>query len=90
MIVLSEASVHSRWVEREVNAAMEREEREKRTVLFPIRVDDAVMNAPQPWAADVRRTRHIGDFRCWKSHDAYAKALDRLLRDLRASEVTRG
>lgn len=86
MIVLSEASVTSRWVEREVNAAMEREEREKRTVLFPIRIDDAVMDAPQPWAADIRRLRHIGDFRCWKNHEEYVKALDRLLRDLRASK----
>jgi hypothetical protein len=41
MIVLSEASVQSRWVERKVNAAREREDRENRTVLFPIRIDDA-------------------------------------------------
>ena len=59
MKLLSEASVQSRWVEREVNAAYEREARENRTVLFPIRIDDAVMNAAQPCAADIRRTRHI-------------------------------
>jgi uncharacterized protein YjbI with pentapeptide repeats len=86
MIVLSEASVQSRWVEREVNAAREREDRENRTILFPIRIDDAVMNAPQPWAADVRRSRHIGDFSKWKAHDAYQKAFDRLLRDLKATD----
>lgn len=86
MIVLSEASVQSRWVEREVNAAGERENRENRTVLFPIRIDDAVMNAPQPWAADIRRSRHMGDFRDWKHHDSYQKALGRLLRDLKAEE----
>jgi hypothetical protein len=84
MIILSDESVKSRWVEREINAAREREDREKRTVLFPIRIDDAVMEAPQPWAADIRRTRHIGDFRRWKRHDSYQKALARLLRDLRA------
>jgi len=89
MIVLSEASVQSRWVEREVNAAREREDRENRTVLFPIRIDDAVMDAPQPWAADIRRSRHIGDFCRWKDHDAYTQARDRLLRDLKASEVER-
>ena len=61
IIVLSAGSVASRWVEREVNAAREREDRESRTVLFPIRIDGAVMEAPQPWAADIRRTRHIGD-----------------------------
>jgi len=84
MIVLSEASVQSAWVEREVNAAWEREKREKRTVLFPIRIDDTVMHAKQPWAADIRRSRHIGDFRAWETHSSYLKALDRLLRDLKA------
>jgi uncharacterized protein YjbI with pentapeptide repeats len=83
MIILSDASVQSAWVEREVNAAREREDREKRTILFPIRIDDAVMDAPQPWAADIRRSRHIGDFREWRSHDSYVKAFDRLLRDLK-------
>jgi hypothetical protein len=85
MIVLSAASVKSRWVEHEVNAAMEREGRENRPFLFPIRIDEAVMEAPQPWAADVRRTRHIGNFCDWQQHPAYRIAFDRLLRDLKAS-----
>ena len=88
MIVLSESSVRSRWVEREVSAAREREDRENRLVLFPIRIDDVVMDAPQPWAADIRRTRHIGDFQRWRDHDSYLKALDRLVRDLRADGTT--
>ena len=58
----------------EVNAAMEREDREKRTILFPICIDDTVMHAPQPWAADIRRTRQIGDFSKWKNHDWYQEA----------------
>ena len=86
MIVLSDASVQSRWVEREVNAAREREDREKRTVLFPIRIDDTVMNAPEPWAADIRRSRHIGDFRMWEAHAFYVKAFERLLRDLKTEK----
>jgi hypothetical protein len=85
MIVLSDASVKSRWVEREVNAALEREDRETRTVLFPIRIDEAVMNAPHPWAADIRRMRHIGDFHDWHQYPAYRTAFDRLLRDLKAN-----
>jgi hypothetical protein len=85
MIVLSDASVKSRWVEREVHAALEREDRENRTVLFPIRIDEAVMDAPQQWAAEIRRTRHTGDFSNWKDHDFYRVAFDRLLLDLQAS-----
>jgi hypothetical protein len=88
LLVLSESSVNSRWVEREVRAAFEKEERPpERTVLFPIRVDDAVMDTNKAWAADIRRSRHIGDFREWKEHDSYRKALERLLRDLRAEST---
>jgi hypothetical protein len=84
MVLLSENSVGSPWVEKEVETAFEKERRQSRTVLFPIRVDEAVMETDQAWAADIRRTRHIGDFRDWKNHDSYKKAFDRLLRDLKA------
>jgi hypothetical protein len=70
-----------------VNAARGREDRENRTVLFPIRIDEVVMNATQPWAADLRRTRHIGNFSEWQQHPSYRKAFDRLLSDLKASET---
>jgi hypothetical protein len=53
-------------------------------VLFPIRLDDTVVKTTQAWAADVRRTRHIGDFTQWKKHDQFEKVFARLLRDLKA------
>src|SRR5258708_16576728 len=84
LVVLSEKSVESRWVEREVQAAFEKERRQGSTVLFPVRLDDAVMDCPRAWAADIRRTRHIGDFCKWKDHDSFQKSLDRLLRDLKS------
>jgi hypothetical protein len=85
LIILSENSVNSDWVEREVQAAMEKEHRSPGdTVLFPIRLDDAVMDSNRAWAADIRRTRPIGDFRKWKDHDSLTKAFDRLLRDLKS------
>jgi len=83
LIILSESSVNSDWVEREVQAAMEKERRSPgNTVLFPIRLDDGVMDSNRAWAADIRRTRHIGDFRTWKDHDSSKSAFERLLRDL--------
>jgi hypothetical protein len=82
---LSEHSVQSAWVQDEVESALERERREKRLVLFPIRIDDAVMETDQAWAASIRRTRHIGDFTRWKDHDSYQTAFERLLRDLKAA-----
>lgn len=86
LVVLSENSVNSAWVEREVQAAFEKEQRQGSTVLFPVRLDDAVMDCSRAWAADIRRTRHIGDFRNWKEHDSFQKSLDRLLRDLKSLE----
>jgi hypothetical protein len=84
LIVLSEHSIGSDWVEKEVETAFEEERKRKKTILFPIRLGSAVMETDQAWAADIRRTRHIGDFTDWKDHDAYQKAFDRLLRDLKA------
>ncbi len=86
MVILSESSVKSQWVEKEVETAFEKERQQNRTALFPIRLDAAVMETQEAWAADIRRTRHIGDFREWKDHDSYIKAFDRLLRDLRAED----
>jgi hypothetical protein len=53
-------------------------------MLFPIRIDDAVMTTPEPWARKLRDQRHIGDFQGWKKPAKYQKALQRLLRDLKA------
>jgi uncharacterized protein YjbI with pentapeptide repeats len=90
ILILSEHAVQSSWVEREVVAAREKEDRQQREVLFPLRLDDAVIETDQEWAADVRRRRHIGDFTQWKDHDAYQKAFDRLRRDLKAESHTKG
>lgn len=84
LLILSERSIASPWVEDEVESALERERRDGKLVLFPIRIDDAVMNTDVAWASSLRRTRHIGDFRNWKDHDAYSKAFERLLRDLKS------
>lgn len=84
LLVLTENSMKSPWVEKEVETAFEKERKLGRTVLFPVRLDDAVMGAEEAWAADIRRTRHIGDFCGWKEHDKYRVAFERLMRDLRA------
>jgi hypothetical protein len=83
LLVLSETSVSSQWVEQEVETALAHE-REGKAVLFPVRLDDAVMKSNAGWPALIKNTRHIGDFQSWKDHDAYQKAFDRLLRDLKA------
>lgn len=86
LLVLSESSIASDWVEHEVESALEEERHRGRAILFPIRLDDAAMESNKAWASLVRRTRHIGDFTGWKHHDQYQKAFARLLRDLKAED----
>ena len=83
LLVLSQNSVASAWVEKEVETAFDKEIERKELVLFPIRLDDTVLESKTGWAADIRRSRHIGDFCNWKNHDEYQKGLERLLRDLK-------
>jgi uncharacterized protein YjbI with pentapeptide repeats/DNA-binding XRE family transcriptional regulator len=84
IVILSENSVGSSWVGREIEAALEKESQLKRNVLYPIRVDNAALLASSAWITDLRRARHIGDFTKWKEPEAYQHALRRLLRDLNA------
>lgn len=84
LLILSADSMASTRVEDEVEAALERERRENRLVLFPLRIDDAIERSDTAWAASLRRLRHIGDFSKWKDHDSYSKAFERLLRDLKS------
>ncbi|HZO75776.1 MAG TPA: toll/interleukin-1 receptor domain-containing protein [Ktedonobacteraceae bacterium] len=86
LLLLSEHSIASTWVEHEVEAVLEKEDRQKREILFPVRLDEAIMHTSKAWAATLRRTRHIGDFTRWKDHDAYQQTFERLLRDLKKAD----
>jgi hypothetical protein len=44
------------------------------------------MGTDEAWAADIRRTRHIGDFSGWKNHDSYQEGFARLLHSLKAED----
>jgi hypothetical protein len=86
LLILSEHSVNSAWVEQEVETALELERKRDKIILFPIRLDDSVMKIAAGWPAYIRRTRHIGDFSRWQDDDAYQQAFERLLRDLKSEE----
>lgn len=83
LLILSETSVKSQWVEQEVETGLSRENKEKQIILFPIRIDNAVMEDNAGWSSYLKNTRHIGDFTKWKTQDSYQKSLNRLLRDLK-------
>ena len=83
LLILSEGAIASDWVEGEVTRALDEERTRKNVVLFPVRLDDAVMQTSEAWARLLRGQRSIGDFTGWKEHDSYQKSLERLMRDLR-------
>jgi hypothetical protein len=87
LLILSEHSINSDWVEDEVTAGFEEERKRGEGVLFPIRLDDAVLKTKEAWAAKLR-ARLIGDFRQWKDHDAYQQSFQRMLRDLTKEQPT--
>lgn len=79
VVICSEDSLQSAPVVREIERALQREDREKRNILFPIRIDDYLL---REWEnarkADVV-SKVVGDFRGWKDHDRYKKAFERLV-----------
>lgn len=88
IVVLSQNSIQSTWVEHEVNLAREKE-RKRPLVILPISLDNAAYIYPSAsWVTDIiRRHRHIGDFRGWEISHNYQTALEKLLEALIKDEV---
>ncbi len=91
LLILSEHSMNSEWVKTEIAKARQREVREKRQVLFPIRLID--FKTLQQWecfdsdtgkdSAKEIREYFIPDFSNWKNHDDYQKTFKKLIHDLK-------
>ena len=91
LLVLSEHSMNSQWVSTEIYKARQREVKEGRQILFPIRLCD--MKTIKAWECfdadsgkDMAREvseYHIPNFSNWKNHDAFEQQFKRLLADLK-------
>lgn len=86
LLILSEASLKSQPVIREIVRALQKEERERRNVICPIRVDETIFSWNHPLQADIV-PKVILDFRGWQDPVVYQAALQRLLHDLRGDRV---
>ena len=79
VVICSRNSLQSVPVIREIERALQKEDREHRNVLFPIRIDDYLFDEwDHPRKPDVV-SKVIGDFRGWENHATYAKAFPRFL-----------
>jgi hypothetical protein len=92
LLVLSEHSMASPWVATEIQHARQREVREGRRILFPIRLvpwEDVCQwqcfdaEADKDLGREIRAC-FIPDFSNWKDHDAFEAAFKPLLDELKA------
>ena len=82
VVVCSEYSLQSVAVIREIERALQREDREHKNILFPIRIDDYLLNEwDHARKADVV-ARVAGDFRGWGDLTRYSSAFSRFLEAL--------
>jgi len=89
VVVCSESSLNSPAVIREIERALQREDKEKKEVLFPIRIDDHLFDRwDHPRKADVV-AKVVGDFRDWNEHNTYSKNFDKLLKALNRPQANR-
>lgn len=94
LLVLSEHSMESQWVRREVKRARRKEKETGRNVLFPLRLVpfstlkawDCLDSGSGEDLAEKVREYHIPDFSSWKDHDAFEAAFADLMRDLRRED----
>lgn len=87
LLILSKDAVSSGWVSYEVELALSREICQQREILFPIRLDNGVLQSTSDWATTLQATRHIGDFTNWTDPQIYQLVFDRLLRDLKKTDA---
>jgi uncharacterized protein YjbI with pentapeptide repeats len=85
LVVLSKFSVESPWIQKEVAAALAEERNRKRTVLFPLRLDNDRMDTEKDWLSNLQESRQIYDFSAWENWEAYYTQFNHLLGDLKTS-----
>jgi hypothetical protein len=85
VVICSEHSLRSPSVVQEIELVLEREADDGKQVLYPISIDDFLLDAWRHPAAEALRSRLIGDFRGW-SQDAerYSAQLELLVEELKA------
>ena len=79
VVICSKDSLQSVPVIREIERALQKEDRENTNVLFPIIIDDYLFEKwEHPRKADVVKVV-AGNFRGWENHATYTKAFPRFL-----------
>ena len=86
LLILSEDSITSDWIAQEVETALAKEKQHNQVLLFPLRVDNTVLETEPGWLAQLKNTHHISGFSQWQDQDAFQQEFQRILRGLRAAQ----
>jgi hypothetical protein len=82
LLIVSERSLESPAVHRELERTLQMEDRaRRRDILVPIRLDDAIFQWSDEAQSDVT-AKVIADFRGWRDPEQYQRSLNRLLAHL--------
>jgi hypothetical protein len=92
ILVCSENSINSWWVEKELERVyakereLQKERGKKYRLVIPIRIDDAILDCDDGILATVKNSV-IGDFTQWENENAFNKAVDELIAALNANRL---
>ena len=90
IMILSENSVERDWTENEIEAALQKENKDGKAVILPLAIDDAIKFTEKPWALKMRRSHWIHDFSMWEDSNEFQEAFSQLLSELNADEENSG
>ena len=82
ILILSQNSISSKWISKELSVSLKLEQNRGKTILFPIRIDDSIFKESLPSPLNLVISRHIGDFTNWKNDRDYRKSFSHMVRDL--------
>ncbi len=101
LLVLSEYTVGSEWIKQEVRRTLNLEERQKRTILFPLYLDPAFLDTTgdqfltalqnrsgQHHLLASLQNRGMRNFTAWNDESAYKRAFNELLHDLQRQSIS--
>jgi len=83
LLLVSEHSLESDWLENEIYDAFEKEEKTGEIILLPLLLDDSAKYSEKPWIVKMRRSRQVFDFSLWQDEETYVKMLGSLTRELK-------
>jgi hypothetical protein len=85
LLILSQNSIKSAWIRDNVRKALELEAERRKTILFPIRLDDTIFEVSGIQEIEQLKLRSIADFRQWQNENLFRRAFSQLVRDLTIS-----